>query len=584
MTGIISVSGVELMGYDHRYNLWGDSKHYSSTQNYSLRGRIFGSSPSETVSGVWNSMSGLIAYSQTGMCNIIVNGLNLGFGYFRNLTFDSSNDLQFKSWTATVEIQKHAGSGLYNGTGYIDGIYVQSAGETFLKYITSTTGIYIKEFSFENSSDLVASGRYSYNKNCSFSIDSGIYEHYGVSATDYAKSLMLAVKASYGQEFVLSPEYPTFYQNGSGLSYTTQSFDVINNIYSFSERFDFQSGLPYIWDYTHSLNFGDGISEISENGKITSALISGSKFAPAETAWAEIKTGIFDRISGIYNNYKSLTYQTGLCSLYNYPISTSVTKDYCGGTIDYSQSYSSSPFVRSGYFYSYENQISYDTDGYIQVSENGNLKAYKNVRPSGFNLVKAAYTGLQPTITSRISGIYNNYTGYNTRPVGMEYVVIPSAGWTGLVAACPNTGVFTRISSDETYKEFDAEISYGFNYSSSPKYISDATGIMYDTSYSVSQPLHIANYFPVAYDSVIAQKAQQSTRGIFSNKISITAQTGVTVNDLVAAALTRIRKPSGTDVYASDYNYSFDKFSRQFSLSLGYSFSLHRDGDDFLVW
>lgn len=584
MTGILSISGVELMGYEHRYNLWGEAKHYSSTQTYSLRGTIFGDSPSETVSGAWSSMSGLIQYSKTGICNIIVNGINLGFGYFRDLSFANGNDIQFKEWSATVEIQKHAGTGLYNNTGIIEGIYAQSSGETFVKYLTSTTGIYIKDFSFENSSDLVASGKYTYNKNCSFSIDSGIYEHYGVSANDYAKSLMLAVKSTYGQEFILSPEYPALYQNGSGLSYTTQSFDVINNNYSFSERFDFQSGLPYIWDYSHALNFGDGISEVSENGKITSSTISGSKFAVAETAWAEIQTGIFTRVSGIYENYRSITYQTGTCALFNQPVSTSLTKDYCGGTIDYSRSYSSSPFVRSGYAYTYEDQIDYDTDGYIRVSENGSLKAYRNVRPSGFNLVASGYSELMPEILSRISGLYNNYTGYNARQVGVLYVSSPSPDWSGLYTSCPNTGVFNRTSSEETYKEFDAEISYNFAYSTNPKYIGDATGLVYDTSYSVSQPLHIANYFPVAYDSVIAQKAQQSTRGILSNKISIVPQTGVTLNELVAAALTRIRKPSGTDVYASNYNYSLDQFGKQFSLNLDYSFSLHREADDFLVW
>lgn len=566
MTGLITFDRVELLGYDHRFNFWGNAKNYSDLQTFSIRGRLTGDSSAESIANIWRGMSGMIALTRSGASEIRVNNVNLGVGFVRSLSFSESTDVVRKEYTATIEIPRVAGSSLYAGTGIIygTGVYFQSAGENFINFFSSQTGKYIKDFSFSQSSDIVAQGKYSYNKNCSFSIDSGIYGEFSVSPTTYAKQLMLAVGRSYGQEYVISPEYPNFYVNGSGLSYTNQTFDPINNSYSYSQKFDFQSGLNYLWEYSHSLNLENALVNVDERGKITSSQISGTKIQAALTAWQSIETGIYGRVSSLFTGYTGFLNYTGVCGLYNQPQSSSVSKDACRGTIDYSQSYSNSPFLRTGYQYSYTDEINLDGDGYVTISENGNLKAFGNARPSGFAVVNSGYVANLPEIQSRISGLYSSYTGF--------------------FYSCNLANTMNSVSSQETYKEYDAEINYTWEYSSNPKYLGDSVVRKYDTSYSISQPLHIVNYFPIARDSIIAQKANQSTRGVFSNRISVVGQVGATLPSLVSSALLKLQKPSGTDIYISDYGYRYDPFKKSLSMNLDYEYTYYREPEDYLAW
>ncbi len=555
----------ELLGFEHQCNFWGNARHYSNTQTFTLRGKIYGDRTQESIAGVWAGMSGYISFTSGNTRNLMVNSVDLGPGRLLSLDFGANTDVRYKEYTAVVEVFRHAGSGMYGNSGSINdtGTYFRSAGDNFINYFTSATGKYITDFSFSQSSELLANNKYSYSKDCSFQLDQGVYDEFGVSPDTYAQNLIGAAQRSYGYAYLISPEYPAFYQNGSGITYGSQAFDTINSRYSMSERFDFQSGLPYIWNYNHSFALNDSLVSVTENGSIVSTQISGDKSAQANTAWRYIEPGIFARVSGVYEQYTGYIGYAGGCGLFNQPEETSTSKDFCKGSIEYSRTYSNSPFNQTGYFYSYSDEISLDGDGYMTVSENGQLKAFKNSRPSGFGVVLTGYRSKSGEILSRISGLYRDSTG--------------------IMRECSLSSGLYFESSQETYKEYDAQIDYTLSYSENPSFYQD--GLFYNVKSSTSNelPVHMVNYFPVAYDHIIAQRARQSTRGVFSNQVSLIGKETTTLNQLITGALARVQKPTGTDIYASRYSYNHDPFTNSLSLTLDYNYTLYRGPDDVLI-
>lgn len=566
MTGSIYFNNAELLGYSHVFNSWGESHHFSSTQTYNIKNFITGTSYKDDVSGIFAEANQISNYVKSGICGIYVNNVYLGLGKVLNLNFDESSDTRSRKFSASVEIPLLAGSG---GSGTVNntGVFFSSEGENLINYFASPTGRYIKNFSFSQNSKRLANDKYSYDKSANFSIDRGIYDEYSIEPYDYAKRLFGAIQRSYGAESLVNPSYPNFYINGSGFANTTQSFDIFNNSYSYDESFIFQDGQNYSWRYNHSLQYDGSIISVSENGNIKSNCVSGSLFNPAFTAWTgTIKDSIFSRCNSIYTGYTGMLSYSGGCGLQNYPINSSISKNSCEGTLDYSYFYSTSPFNNSGYSHSYSNSINYGEDGYIVISENGSFKALTNINSTGLSIVINAYNLNKSSITGRISGLYSSsVTGYNYR---CDYL----------------SGGLKSMGKTESYNEYSPEVSYSWTFTDNSSYHEDSVSFSSKAEYSDSKSLHSFNYFPILNDKIVAQSTTQALRGQFSNSISVFGKTGASIDGLVNKALTKIQKPSGTDIYLTNYGYSFNNLTKNLNLSLDYVYTYYRDREEFLVY
>lgn len=567
MTGAIYFNQAELMGYSNSFIFFGDNKNYSNSQNYTIKSYITGSKYLDSISEIFNEKEKVSNYVKSGICNIYVNNIYIGDGKVNQINFEESTDTRKRNYSASISIQRLAGSGLYSNSGYIDntGIYF-SGSNNIINYFSSATGRYIKNFSLEQNCELISSGKYSYSKSSNFSIDPGIKDEYGIETYEYAKNIFSAVAATYGNEFILSQQYPDFYTIGSGISRTSQSFDIYNNSYSYDENFLYQVGLNYMWRYSHSLNYDGNIISISENGTITSTSISGTRFQPAIDAWYQIESGVLDRCLQLYSGYTGALLYSGGCGLSTYPTSTSLVKDFCKGKIDYSKNYSTNPFLFGEYSYSYSDNIDYLENGYIKITENGSYKAIKNATNSGLNTVISAYNSGKPSITGRISGLYSLSTG------GYNYL------------GCQYGSGIKLAAKTETYNEYNPEVSYTLSFTDDPSFVEDDVSYLYKTTYSDSKSLHSYNYFPTYNNEIIPQSLSQSTRGKFSNLINIIAKSGSTLDQLVSKSLSLIKKPSGTDIYSSDFNYSYSPLTKNFTMGLDYVYSYYRNKEEFLAY
>lgn len=552
----------ELLGIQHSCNFWGNAINYSSTDNYSIKGRVTGSY--ENVTGVWNGMDYFMPYT-TGVKQIYLNGISVGYGRIAGISFDKGTDVGYKTYSASLIFDRHAGTGLYSNTGYIpaSGGYYTGLGLKIEDCFRSSTGKYIKSFSLDSQTSFESSGQYGRTKNASFSLDGGIYDEFGVDPNTYASVLIGAAKNSFGDAEIVTAFYPDFYKTGGAISRTSQEFDAINYQYSFSETFDFQTGLPYTWDFSHSLDLNGAIISITENGTITSAQKSGTYLGAASGAWNSIQTGIYGRVSGVFAGYTGAIGYSGGCGVFDYPEQSSVSRDHYNGSVRYSQTFSNSPFTNSGYSFSYSDKVSLGEDGYITVSEDGEFKAFRNIRPSGFNIARSGYIANTGAILTRLNSLYNSSTGS--------------------LRSCYITGL-NLVSKEETYQEYDGVVQYSYSYSDNPKYLS--TPLFYNMNVSTddSLPTHIFNYYPVNYSNIVAQRATQSTRGVMSNKITLMGKSGTNLNDFVTGGLSLLRKPSGaSDIYASDYQYSIDPLNKSFEMELVYNYTRYRGPNDYLV-
>lgn len=495
---------------------------------------------------------------------IIVNSVNLGSGRITSLDFDQGTDVRRKNYTASFEIQRHAGSGLYSNSGTLNlNSSFFSGSPNVYTFFTTSTGKYIRDFS--ESFDLVetASGKFDYNKDVSFYVDTGVYSEFGISVAAYASNIINACKSSFGDINVFTAFYPTYYKNQSGITYTNQSFDSITNQVKYTESFKFQSGLNYTWDYNHSIDYSNGLFSISENGSIESNQLLSSKIEAAQTGWATIETGIFGRVSGIYSSYTGIFTYTGGCSLKNLPENSTLSKNACQGRIEYSKTYSNSPFNNSGYVYSYEDSIELDGEGFVVVSENGSIQAIPNIQPSGFTLAYTTYLSKTGEIATRINSLYTSYTGT-------------------FYPCYFNTGI--GLSSESlTLQEHDGIVSYSKEYTDN--YRNAGEGLYSNISHTVAidEPVHIVNYFPISYSHILAQRAQQSTRGTFVNNIALTSKNNIALSQFINTATGMIRFPDGDDIIVKEYSYQFSPLERNFSMRLGYSYGDYKTSADILV-
>ncbi len=549
----------ELLNLSNKYNLWGNTTHNSSTQVFTIKGKI--KDNSESIRPIWTGMDSMISTTTGEFMSVVVNSVNIGSGRLTNLSFDSSTDIRNKIYTATFEFITPPGTGVLDTSGG----WTQS-GNNFQGYtnlysiFNSNTGIFIRNFSENTDFTQIGSGKFSYSKNISFGIDAAI-SSIGTSITDAAKSIILESKKLYSNSAILLASYPDFYKNYSGLFNTRQDYNTINNTFSYSEDFIFDTGNNYSWIYNTDVNFDGTIFTLSENGNIRSSQLLTNKIEAAEIAWTGIQTGIYGRLSGIFNDYTGILLYTGICGLKNQPQNSSIKKDMCDGSIDYSQTYSNNHFINTGFYLSYSNNISVNGEGYLQITENGSLKAV-NIKPSGFATVLSGFNNNTGIIINRIYDIYND-----------SYRVFKSCSYT--------TGLY-KLSESRTYREYDAEIDYSYTYTENPTYIDNGLFQYSKVTIKDSKPIHMVNYFPIPHSTIIAQRANQSTRGTLTNTIELRGE-DLSLQDYITGVTNYIIPPTGSDVYMKDFSYSFNPLDNKFTADIVYGYTDYRNGNRFLV-
>ncbi len=541
----------EILGLSQTCQFWGETINYRNVLNYTARARF--RDREDSTYALWSGISGLIPYVTGDYFTVTINGVDMGSGKITSFSSDGERDVSRKFYDVGFQILNTGDlSFLYD----LDSHFPTGDSTEFYAWLP-----YLNSFSetLEYSQD--HNSTVGFNRSLDFDFERGFLDR--TVGAEGIKNQLLDSLTDFG---LLSPVQPTHYFEGEGIKVNTSRIDNINGKYSYSETYDYQALLPYTWDYTHSFSYGDnGVTTTNENGtiKATKRISGESKIAYANSGWAAVQTGIFSRVTGFFNRWSGET--NSACSLTNDPIEKSVTRNIYDGSIQYGYGYSNDMENYSGYFWSYENQISRDQEGWNEVSENGTLRG-KKYETGILNELISYHSGIVSGITGRVLSIYASSTGF------MKNAVCTTG----------NTGVLVEVSNETSYTSRAPEISYSYNFTDDPSYYNTGVFRKVKSTYSDTLPVHIANFYNIINSEELAQGTQQSTLGSLKTAVEIVGDTGVSIAQYLARATGEARIPTGV-TFITDEQYSFDPFSRTFNWSRDYAYSRYRSLTDYQV-
>jgi hypothetical protein len=540
----------ELLGINRKLDYLGDCFDYRVSENLSVRGRLTGNFATERIAQIWSGQSGLINYQNT-FYHIYLNSSYLGTGRLASLEFDKGVDARDKPYSAKIEILRPS-----NFSGEATGTYYSDL-SSYSKFQ------FLNNFSESLDFLVETTGKYSYNKNLSFSVDSsftGLYSGYSIES--FARSIATEIFADSNYNVLIDQQYPNFINTTDSNRFFRESYDVLHGNFSFSEKFDYQSDLFWIWDYKNGVSYGsDGTSTATEEGTIRPSKINSaanSKIEYSLSGWNAIKTGIYSRCSGLLSQYALANFGgTGSCPISVEPVSKSLSKDLFNGFIDYNYVFSNDVTRNSGYLYDYEQSVSYGKDGYSELTQNGSITSTNPNKGSGFSYIYSMFqTGIKPKVTEKVTGIYSRFLDMVT-------------------SGCYSSGTLNQTNSTESFKEFEEKIDYSYSYTDNKQILNSGNVYSLKQVIKDNKPVHIVGYFAIPNTKMLAQKSNQSTIGNFSNQINIVGTTGASVSSLLSVCYDKVQKPSG-ECWISDYGYSYSPFEKTMDFSISYNYSNYR--------
>lgn len=554
----------ELLGVNHSFQLWGDAANYRNLTNLSIRGRVTGDPGASSISGVWRGINQLVAF--TGVEQITINGHALGSGRLVDINFDEGVDVVKKNYSATLEILETGN--LWNYTGiYYSGFYGDgadlSSGPVFgPEEIRSLK--YINNFSEETNSDTSNSGEYRREKSISVEIDSS----YVGDAKEFFSGIYSKIFKQDNNLRLYNALYPSYY-SGDPIVYESFTYNDITRQYTASQNFTYSTGNPWTWNYSHNLSYEkDGTISVSENGDITSTRYSGvDKNYYCNLGWSGVESGIFSRASGVYYLYTTSgqnKLHSGTCSsLINHPLSFSLSRNTLVGTINYSKSFTDNLIQKTGFSYSYEDEISVDDLGNITISENGSYKGLGADRASGYNLISTEYTNNSGNIYNRILSLYT----------GNYYKVI----------GCSGARSLRKNNTEETFQQYRQQIDYSYTYSDDRDILENDSILQIKANYNDAQPILMVGYFNIFNDEEVAQRQSQSSPGVFTNSITIIGKQETTIDDYLERAYDKVIVPVQNSTFLSNVNYALKKPTNEFNLSVEYTYFDHPVSPDTIL-
>lgn len=539
---MINITDAEFLSISTNFEFLGEAFNYRNLRTLDLRGRVSVVADSG-VSLIWGGMSTKISGLQDNQ-EIFVNGISLGSGNVKSIQFDDGVDVREKKYSLSVEIPMVGN--LYNMTGAAySGLILD---ESSLKYIDSLT----EDFNFS----AIDNNSYSYSRNLSFGVLSG-----NPLPVQAAKDLASAMFSGSPVVRLLNINYPNFYES-NGNKYYTESYDLENHRFSFSEEFSFNPDYPYFFEYSHSLNFSQGLVEITENGTINGA--SGVAYDSALIGLSSITGSSYSRVTGIYDAYVSRYALGNVCPIINKPKSISFSANQCVGAITYGISYTNdSSFYQSGYIWNKTMSIDESSVGIYSISERGNVVG---LGQSAFKIAKSGYNSVVSNVGSRITGAFSSIN-----PI--------------LINDCLPTGQFSLVRSGVDFSEYNADFSYEINYTNDPYLtIGDDKFVRVFVSSGYFSPIHTTAGFQIFNSKDIIQPGNSSTLSSFEYKINIVGKESTLLIDYINEALSRISPPSNSGVFLQSVNYSHSPTKNDFNLSATFSFPDFRNFGDTLIW
>ena len=538
---------VKLLTYEHQNVFWGDNGfRYGAKAVVSIKGYILDLANTFGVKDVFQACKSLSESLQQNQ-DIVINGVNYGFGRITSVSFDSGNWVKATEYNASIEITKE---------GYLEDF---SSRKEFSNSVISSIDPnieYIENFSENYSVD------YSSNED---SIS-------GVHSIDLKVSdLFTGDRISFAKNFASLLFSKTFSQNMSEVSfyskppdnlrkdYYSEIYDAINGSCSFKRSFSY-SNTDECFSVSRSISMSigeNGYTNVTESALVKGECLEPTLFDSAVSGFEYEVLGCYGRCVDVFNKYKtSFSIQQNLI---NEEIDRSVSKNRFTSEIEYSITFTNDPRVNGNYIYEYTLDLSRSEDFIWNASESGSVKG-KGVLGSDekFDNAFAGWNSKKGGITARVESFYADHASIK-----------------------PPSYSLKLINKTVTHKPFEGEVSYSWSFTDDTT-LNMASEIR-RTSIEITdaKATRIHNDFLIpggAAAYAIAQAANQSAQG--ERTVSANLEIASSVNPFVGesflnncVSIADANKGLGTDLYLDSFSFSSDEIEQNVNFNATYKYS-----------
>lgn len=456
---MISFNNASLLTYSHVPKFFGDGIfNYSIEKNIQIQGYILDLENFDGVSGVLSGINDIKNLAKNSG-EFVVNGHYLGTGYIKKIEVNGNPDND-PNW---VRYANYVVDLLILSTGSLHdmtGIYYQDIDSN----IFDVKNLYlVNDFRENLSINLDSNGIYDYKHSCEFNFENGIAKNIAIST---AKALASGIISS-EVPFNITDQFGANFLSGRKLY--TESYDIVNNRFSFAENFaksksgDYADAL-----YTYKLaNNEDGSVNVIESVKIKS--LSLPLFEKAIEKLSGIKSGSYSRCQNVYENY-----YLNSGSLNIHSVSQGINVNRFEGEIDCETTFTNDAFIESGYNWEFVYDVADNTERRamnltLSIQGHGpkNSQQKWNNAMMGFN----AKNSLFNDISVKNSG-YNALRSidalYKCRPISMPYFLLAeqaeSSYYEGLISCTKNYSdidgsIFTTTSRQKSVPQYSVYTS-----------------------------------------------------------------------------------------------------------------------------
>jgi len=327
-------NNASVLSYNHKpIFLGGDIFNYSIEKELTINGYLLDLGNYDGVSGVLSGLNSIKQLAKNAE-EIFLNGNSLGSGYIKNIKVNGDPDND-PNW---VRYANYEAQLLILSTGSL--IDATGAYYNLDPSVFNVKNLYlINKFDEDFSINLGKDGIYEYSHECKFSFENGLIKKN--QAINIAKTLASGIILK-EIPLELTEQYASNFLSGRRIY--KESYDIINNSFSFSEEFaksksgDFADAL---YNYDVELN-ERGLVSVIENIKIKS--LESPIFGKSIDKLSAIKGNSYNRCQNVYSFYFGNTGSLNVNS-----ITQGINVNKFNGEIEYQAAFSNDPFIESGY-------------------------------------------------------------------------------------------------------------------------------------------------------------------------------------------------------------------------------------------
>jgi hypothetical protein len=525
---MLNFENAQVLSLSQESQFLGSVFRYQIKRNLSVEGTLNNLTNTSGVSGLEELTSDFFN-SDEDYQEIVINGKSFGRGRINNINTNAGNNVQLKTYSADI-------------TCYLSGDYDSLFGAYYQGLATS--GVPTEDFSrLESISETFeynrADSSFGYTHDVSLQFVSGFNAPHPIQSAKSLARVLIDSVVPFG--FLISGD------TSIGRKLYSESYDVITNECSFTENYERpinDSGI--IYTITNSFTRDEnGVSTVNENG-------------------------VFQTYSGIDNNYQlnltALAVETFVGSSYGRALdvfsSYSGTTDYplysgfvnktrninpFEGAGNYSISFTNDPRQISGVSWDYINELTKNGSFYT-ITENGNIIGH-GLPFVGVENAKVFYTTVNDTSFDRINDFYSFQVD----------TVLP----------------IRKTNETKTVSAFQGSVTYTLSYTDNPIYSTDNPFIKTEIiNIEDSIPVRRTNKFDIFNIGEIVQDAKNSTMGARSVSVDLVGKLGTDLSVFKSHAKDKLNEniPSGSDVFLSSINYSYNPNEKNFSTTAQWNF------------